>query len=90
MINGGHDWPGTFGNMDINATEEIWNFVSQYTTEGLINCEPLSTNEQNQVTQKRELVKVLDVLGRTVVPAENKNQILLYIFNDGSVEKRIH
>ena len=90
VINGGHDWPGTFGNMDINATEEIWNFVSQYTTEGLINCEPLSTNEQNQVTQKRELVKVLDVLGRTVVPAENKKQILLYIFNDGSVEKRIH
>jgi polyhydroxybutyrate depolymerase len=90
VINGGHDWPGTFGNMDINATEEIWNFVSQYTTEGLINCEPLSTNEQNQVTQKRELLKVLDVLGRTVVPTENKNQILLYVYDDGSVEKRIH
>jgi len=27
---GGHDWPGTFGNQDINATEEIWNFVSRF------------------------------------------------------------
>ena len=28
--NGGHDWPGSFGNMDIDATEEIWNFVSRF------------------------------------------------------------
>ena len=38
IINGGHDWPGSFGNMDINASEEIWNFVSKYNTSGLINC----------------------------------------------------
>ena len=31
VINGGHDWPGSYGNMDINASEEIWNFFSQYT-----------------------------------------------------------
>lgn len=35
---GGHDWPGSFGNMDIDATEEIWNFVSQYNINGLIGC----------------------------------------------------
>ncbi len=23
---GGHDWPGSFGNMDINTSEEIWDF----------------------------------------------------------------
>jgi len=27
---GGHDWPGAWGNMDINASEEIWNFFSQH------------------------------------------------------------
>jgi len=31
VVNGGHDWPGSSGNMDINASEEIWNFFSQYT-----------------------------------------------------------
>jgi len=31
VVNGGHDWPGSYGNMDINASEEIWNFFSQYT-----------------------------------------------------------
>ena len=31
VVNGGHDWPGSYGNMDINASEEIWGFFSQYT-----------------------------------------------------------
>ena len=31
VINGGHDWPGSYGNMDINSSEEIWNFFNQYT-----------------------------------------------------------
>ena len=38
VINGGHDWPGSFGNMDINASQEIWKFVSKYDINGLINC----------------------------------------------------
>ncbi|MEM7374996.1 MAG: T9SS type A sorting domain-containing protein [Bacteroidota bacterium] len=38
VIEGGHDWPGSFGNMDINATQEIWNFVSRYDTSGLVGC----------------------------------------------------
>ncbi len=28
VVNGGHDWPGDWGNMDINASEEIWNFFT--------------------------------------------------------------
>ena len=31
VINGGHDWPGSYGNMDINSSEEIWSFFNQYT-----------------------------------------------------------
>ena len=30
VAGGGHDWPGAWGNMDIDASEEIWNFFSQY------------------------------------------------------------
>ena len=38
VINGGHDWPGSYGNMDIKASEEIWKFLSNYDVNGLINC----------------------------------------------------
>ena len=38
VINGGHDWPGSFGNMDIDASQEIWSFVSRYNLSGLIGC----------------------------------------------------
>ena len=38
VINGGHDWPGAFGNMDIDASQEIWKFVSGYNLSGLIGC----------------------------------------------------
>ena len=27
---GGHDWPGVWGNMDMNASIEIWKFFSKY------------------------------------------------------------
>ena len=30
VLNGGHDWPGESGNMDINAGEEVWSFFSQF------------------------------------------------------------
>ena len=34
---GGHDWPGSFGNMDISSDNEIWNFVSNFSVNGLID-----------------------------------------------------
>lgn len=30
LVNGGHDWPGSFGNMDFFASEEIWKFFQQF------------------------------------------------------------
>jgi len=30
VVNGGHDWPGSSGNMDITAAEEIWDFFNHY------------------------------------------------------------
>ncbi len=47
VIGGGHDWPGSFGNMTIDANEEIWQFVSRYDINGLIGCETTSINENN-------------------------------------------
>lgn len=37
VIGGGHDWPGAWGNMDIDATKEIWEFFKSYDINGLIN-----------------------------------------------------
>jgi polyhydroxybutyrate depolymerase len=87
VVNGDHDWPGSFGNMDISASEEIWNFVSQFNLEGQIDCDQLSTHEIKDSTPNKELIQVIDVLGRKVVNHQNKNQILFYIYDDGSVEK---
>ena len=47
VIGGNHDWPGSWGNMDINSDEVIWNFVSQYDINGLIGCTTNSINENN-------------------------------------------
>mgnify|MGYP002870720044 FL=1 len=47
VIGGGHDWPGSFGNADINATAELWRFLSQYNLNGLIDCTTTSLNEEN-------------------------------------------
>ena len=30
VLEGGHDWPGAWGNMDINSSFEIWYFFSKF------------------------------------------------------------
>jgi polyhydroxybutyrate depolymerase len=36
VYGGDHDWPGVWGNMDINASIEVWKFFSKYDINGLI------------------------------------------------------
>jgi len=36
VVRGGHDWPGMWGNMDIDSSQEIWDFVSQFDMNGKI------------------------------------------------------
>ena len=50
VINGQHTWPGSVYNLagtnyDINASEEIWNFLSKYDIFGLINCISANVDE---------------------------------------------
>lgn len=51
VIGGDHDWPGSWGNMDINADAVIWNFVSQYDINGLIGCATTSLNEYSSTQE---------------------------------------
>ena len=53
VINGGHDWPGSFGNMDIDASVEIWNFVSRHDINGLISCQTTAVSEE--ITQEKTI-----------------------------------
>lgn len=53
IIGGGHTWPGSAINLgntnyDINASVEVWKFLSQYDINGKINCQPLEIKEQEQ------------------------------------------
>ena len=46
VYGGDHDWPGAFGNMDIDASAEVWKFFMQFDINGAI----ASTNElENEV-----------------------------------------
>ena len=51
VTGGGHDWPGSFGNMTIDASEEIWQFVSRYDINGLIGCATTSLNEYSSTQE---------------------------------------
>ena len=84
VVGGDHDWPGSFGNMDINASDEIWNFVSKFDLNGLIDCGSTSSFHDLNF-QNKKIVKIIDILGRNVIGSESNNY--LYIFDDGSVEK---
>lgn len=51
VTNGQHTWPGSIfnfagTNFDINASVEIWNFLSKYDIFGLISCNPANIDEQ--------------------------------------------
>ena len=86
IINGGHDWPGSFGNMDINASQEIWNFVSQYDINGLMNCNTNSSIEQIYTPANKVCIKTIDLLGR--IHKSQSDSFLFYLYDDGSVEKK--
>ena len=86
MIGGDHDWPGTSGNMDISASVEVWNFVSKFDINGLIECNTTSNQEINNFHNKKTLA-ITDMLGRNTKVL--KNIPLFYIYDDGTVEKKI-
>ena len=78
---GGHDWPGAYGNMDIDASLEAWLFFEQLCS----NVPESLGNELNP--EERTLIAVMDLLGRKSKPV--KGELRLYVYSDGSVEKRM-
>ena len=89
VTGGDHDWPGTFGNMDISASNEIWNFVSKFDINGLIDCNTGNPTSNYGIIdfQNRKVLEITDMLGRKT--KELKNIPLLYHYEDGAVEQKI-
>jgi len=51
IVDGGHDWPGSWGNMDVNSSEEIWDFfelVIQNSAQGINDNQPNSIFKVHQ------------------------------------------
>ena len=59
VIGGGHDWPGSFGNMTIDANIEIWQFVSRYDINGLIGC---ITTSVTKIMDRLKIIRYFQIL----------------------------
>ncbi|MAO34121.1 MAG: hypothetical protein CMD03_05115 [Flavobacteriales bacterium] len=91
IIDGGHTWPGSNftnnngnTNYDINACNEIWKFFSKYDINGLIGA---STDIIDINSEEKQLIRIIDVLGKSI--NETKNLPCFFIYDDGTVEKKI-
>ena len=77
---GGHDWPGSEGNMDIDSAEEIWNFFKHCMNESNLN---VTENNVNST----EIKFSIDLLGRNT--GIETSGFKIDIFEDGSAKKNI-
>ena len=55
VVNGGHDWPGSDGNMDIDSSHEIWKFFNQY----IYN---LGDVNQDNVLNVLDIISLIDLI----------------------------
>jgi len=81
--NGTHTWfdQAPFGVDDFWASEEIWSFFSQ------LGSSTTNLNNENHKANNRSLIKIVDVFGREI--EEKLNISLFYIYDDGTVEKKL-
>jgi len=80
--NGLHTWfdVAPWGNEDFWASEEIWNFFNQ------VGTNTTSLNNQENLTEKN-LSRIINTLGQET--QSSLDLLLFYIYDDGTVEKRI-
>ena len=76
IIEGDHDWPGVWGNMDINASSEIWKFFSRYSINGLIDCGTM-TNNENAFVRKEIRISPNPTL-ESITISMDKSEVLGY------------
>ena len=85
VTNGAHDWPGSWGNMDINASKIIWKFVSKYDLNGLITCNSISVDEQVQPTKINVFPNPTDGIVSFGLVASKQYDYIVYTITGESV-----
>ena len=73
-------------SMMANTVEDPNQDPNLYSEIDVSSCTPL-TSIEDFVEEKKRLINVTDFLGRPI--KESKNQPLFYIYDDGTVEKRM-
>lgn len=89
IVGGGHQWPGISTvvgglgtiNMDFYSPQIIWDFLDGK------ECPNAAGLIEADAHINRELLKIIDLLGREV--EFQANTPLIYVYSDGSVEKRV-
>jgi hypothetical protein len=97
IVGGGHYWPGNSGNMDIDGNEEIWNFLSKFDKNGLINSLSVSEvaapikiypnpfDEYLNIENLKNDILLFDISGRHIEIQVNGNKI-----DTSKIEKGIY
>ena len=67
--------------MDIDSSEEIWDFFSKYVT-------AVTSNQGIENHKQKTILSHSDLIGRKV--KENHQGLVLRLYSDGSVEKIIN
>jgi hypothetical protein len=80
-----------YDTWDINIHGYAWNEMANGTNYGIYGFTKFSIDNNftglDNVVEKEGAYKILDILGRE--SNEKKNNLLFYIYDDGTVEKRI-
>ena len=72
VINGGHDWPGAYGNMDINSSEEVVNFFDLFKVSSTIG--DTDFDGQSNITDLLDIVdQVIDQDAYSVISDINQD-----------------
>ena len=98
IIGGEHEWPGTSGNMDINANNEIWKFLSKFDKKGMIDnlnfedfqktisVTPNPFNDYFIIDGvENDLIELYDLHGRIVQSKFNNN-----VFDTESLKRGVY
>ncbi len=88
ILGGDHTWPGAAFNFpgtnyDINASKEVWDFLSKYDINGRIDCG--TTGLETLQNTPKKVVKIVDLMGRET--EFKPNTALIYLYDDGSTER---
>ncbi len=88
IIGGGHQWPGILTvwggvgtiNMDFYSPQIAWDFLQGK------QCSVLNSVETLDTQVEKQLVRTVDLMGRTITP--RSNMPVIYMYEDGTSEIR--